>query len=90
VQTPGEKQETNPAARNWQIRMTPGISTMDPPGHRSTAGHRLVALAGRTVIRVPVKSLDRAIREKAEWDQHRGAKRSSRSNSGHSAVRRSG
>ena len=24
VETPGKKQETNPAARNWQIRKTPG------------------------------------------------------------------
>jgi hypothetical protein len=41
VETPGKKQETNPAAPNRQIRKTPRISTVDPPGHRST--HRTLA-----------------------------------------------
>jgi hypothetical protein len=35
AETPRKKHETNPAARNWQIRKTPRISTVDPPGYYS-------------------------------------------------------
>jgi hypothetical protein len=63
VGTPRGKDETNLAARDWQIRKESRISIMDPPRYRAARQDMLVAPAGRMVTSVLSESLTDLIRD---------------------------
>jgi hypothetical protein len=75
METSGKKHEANPAARNWQIRKAPRISTVDPARYCS-ARRALARHAGRTHGNErAIQVIDGVIRDKAPWDQRRGTNR---------------
>ena len=70
AETPRKKHETNLAACNWQIRKTPRISTVDPPGYRSARRAKACHADGTHGDDRASYVIDGVIREKAAWDQH--------------------
>jgi hypothetical protein len=75
VETPRKKDETNSAARNRQIRKAPRISTVDPLGYRSTRRALARHTAGTHRNERAIQVIDGVIRDKAPWNQRRGANR---------------